>query len=132
MSDYTEYINEKNVANVRRQIALKQGSEPYWSTESMAKNANTDYDVFPYIRWFRGNYKSHKPIVAEREAGYRKREDNCYRVSTPTKVGENYPDHCFETPCSTVFPCYPKYAKSIQDRDELNVFINKACIMQYR
>lgn len=133
MTDISHNITMSNVENIRRQIAKKQGSEPYWSVEDNALNALTDYDVFPYTKWFRGNYKSTEPIVAEREAGYRKRQDNCYKITNPeTPANINYPNHCFEVPCSTVFPCYPKYAQRMLDRDAMNVAINKSCVTQYR
>ncbi len=125
-------INDANVANVRVQIAKKKGFNPYLATVGQSVQVLTDYDTFPYPRYFRGVPESSRPIVAEREAGWRHRHDNCYKVLEPQEPDKNYPNHCFEAACSTVFPCYPEYLHKFSDRDALNVILNKACIVQYR
>lgn len=130
----TPFINDQNVQNVRVQIAKKKGYDPYLATVNQAGQVLTDYDTFPYPRWFRGIPRSSDPVVAEREAGWRPRHDSCYRVLEPN-VDEhklNYPNHCFETSCSVTFPCYPEYLTKYADRDALNVILNKACIAQHR
>ena len=124
-------INDTNISDVRKQISLKESSIPYWANDNSVRNTITDYDNFPYNRWFRGDYKSSNPIVAEREAGYRIRKDKCYKVIQP-ETPDDYPDHCFEVPCSTVYPCYPKYMSKVADRNALNLIINKSNILQYR
>jgi hypothetical protein len=132
-SNLTPYINNTNVDNVRKQIFYKQQSTPYHSTINEASQVLTDFDSFPYKRWFRGVYNSEDPIVIEREAGWRPRHDNCYKPTEPcceTKIP--YPDHCFEVPCSTVYPCYPSYIKKDNDRKFLDVMINRGCIPHYR
>ena len=132
MSDnFTQYINSSNVNHVRRQIAKKNGSAPYLATKKEASDILTDYDVFPYPRYFRGVPTSSVPIVAEREAGWRPRHDDCYKVlQPPSKI--NYPNHCYQAACSTVYPCYPEYLTKYADKELLNVILNKACISQYR
>ena len=127
----SQAINASNVYNVRSQIALEKQSQPFHATVNYAKSIVTDYDNFPYGRWYRGQALSDKPIVAEREAGWRPRQKNCYsNFSSP--VENKYPNHCFETACSTVFPCYPKYLQKFSDQEQMNVILNKACIVQYR
>ena len=129
---FTEKINDRNVHNVRQQILLKQGSRPFLATENEGAGVLTDYDSFPYPRWFRGVYYSQNPIVAEREAGYRPRHDDCYNFKTcPGGEKPDYPNHCFSAPCSTVYPCYPEQLKWA-DREALHVILNKACVPEYR
>lgn len=130
----TPYINKRNVDNVRTQILKKKGDKPYHATINTASSVLTDYDTVPYPRWFRGVPDSFLPVVAEREAGYRVRYDNCYKLSESPHIHEHtpYPNHCFEAACSTVYPCYPDYLQKIADRDALNLVLNKACIVQHR
>lgn len=71
-------INNNNLRNIQEQIKNKQKSTPYFATTKQAKSVITDYDTFPYPRYFRGNPNSSVPIVAEREAGWRIRHDNAY------------------------------------------------------
>lgn len=127
----SSYITQQNVNNVRAQILQKQQSCPYYATVGDASSVITDYDTFPYPRWFRGVYSSDLPIVAEREAGWRPRHDDCYRVNKPYS-NMPYPDHCFESACSTVFPCYPEYLTKYSDKKLLDIMLNKSCIVQYR
>ena len=110
-------------------------STPYHATVKQAGSVVTDFDNFPYNRWYRGNPLSDIPIVAEREAGWRPRHSSCYKVSeSPCKKSnhDTYPNHCFEAACSTVFPCYPEYLTKYADRDALNLILNKSCIVQHR
>ena len=122
---------EYDINYVRSQIGKKLQDTPYFSTENNIQNISTDYDTFPYPRWFRGQYKSSNPIVAERVTGWRPRRDACYQIISPPEENE-IPNHCFEAACSTVYPCYPSYLQKISDRDALNVALNNACIVQYR
>lgn len=131
-SKFTPDINEQNVQNIRAQIQSKKEANPYLATVNQSAQVITDYDTFPYPRWFRGVPNSDRPIVAEREAGWRPRHDNCYRIEKPYSSESNYPNHCFEGPCSVVYPCYPKYLQKFSDREALNVMLNNACTIQYR
>jgi hypothetical protein len=129
----TPLINQNNVESVRFMINKKKSSNPYYATVGEAGSVLTDYDHFPYTRNWRGVYDSPVPVVNEREAGWRSRNDSCYDVNIPvSKLQSLYPNHCFEVPCSTVFPCYPEYLAKYSDRAALNVMLNKACIVQYR
>lgn len=120
-----------NVDNIRQQISQKKQSAPFYATSTDALGALTDFDTFPYPRWFRGVYTSDKPIIAEREAGWRPRRDNCYAVNSP-HAKLPYPNHCFAGPCSVVFPCYPEYLQKFSDQKELEVILNNACTLEYR
>ena len=67
-----------NVKNIREQIKRKKQSTPYYATTKQATSVITDYDTFPYPRYFRGVAEMSEPIVAEREAGWRPRHDDSY------------------------------------------------------
>lgn len=127
----SQLVNENNINNVRRQIKIQKQSHPFHTTVNYPESVITDYDHFPYRRWFRGQTLSDKPIIAEREAGYRPVRKNCYASFDEVKE-PNYPNHCFEGSCSLVVPCYPQYLQKFSDRDHMNVILNKACIVQYR
>ena len=124
-------LTDKNITSVRDQIHLKKGWKPYFGTQQNSKSIVTDIDHFPYTRFFRGVYYSSNPVVFEREAGWRPTRNSCYGPIN-CNTDSPYPNHCFESACSTVYPCYPQYLQKISDRDALNVQLNRACIVQYR
>jgi len=130
-SKLTPLLNELNVTNVREQINRKKGSNPYYATNSQAVEVITDHDVFPYPRYYQGNPKANVPIIAEREAGWRQRHDDCYTLNKPNKQHQ-YPNNCFQSACSTVYPCYPGYASAHDSSDALSLILNKTCVVQYR
>ena len=131
-ADITPIINDFNVGNIRSQINRKKASGPYYATSSQATQVVTDYDTFPYPRYFRGIPESHRPIVAEREAGWRMRQDACYQVNEPPHIPIVNPNHCFQAACSTVYPCYPEYLAKYSDKEMMDLILNKTCIVQYR
>jgi len=123
------YSIARNIENVRIQIEKKKGLEPYYATAEKCEGVVTDYDIFPYTRFFRGVWNSSEPIVAEREAGfYNKKKTarleylNLQAVNDPPP-----PNHCFQSSCSTVRPCHPK-----AERDELHSVYDNSCNVQYR
>ena len=130
----TEQVTNTNISFVRNQIHLKKGHDPYFGTINQADAIVTDMDHFPYTRFYRGVYDSSQPVVFEREAGWRPQRDSCYSVNKCNQSNQSnpYPNHCFESACSTVYPCYPSYLQKQSDRDALNVQLNRACIVQYR
>lgn len=125
----SEIINNRNVLNIREQIEMKKCSNPYYATEAI--QVVTDYDHFPYTRFYKGEYNNSQPIVAEREAGWRKLENNCYKMLEPI-TEPFYPNHCFQSACSTVYPCYPQYLRKYADKEALEVMLNNSCIVSYR
>ena len=127
--DYSNLINERNVSNIRKQISQSRYGK--LTTENEVTEIITDFDTFPYPRWYRGEYQSSHPVIAEREAGYRPIENQCYDVQR-NKITKTYPNHCFEGPCSTVYPCYPQYLAKLSDREAMNVLLNKSCTIQFR
>ena len=133
-SKFTPIVNQSNVKNIREQIARKKGSNPYHATVTQSVQVLTDYDTFPYPRYYRGVPDSTVPIVAEREAGWRPRHDTCYSVVEPNDVPlyPAYPNNCFQAACSIVFPCYPEYASRYSDLEAMNIILNNKCIVQHR
>lgn len=132
-SSFANNINHRNVENIRYQINNKKGYEVYYSTNNTNKNVITDYDNFPYSRWFRGEATSDYPIIAEREAGWRPRNENCYdppfiKNDKQKKHHDINPKHYFQPPCSVV---YPKYVND-QEIDFNNVKLNENCVLSYR
>lgn len=113
MTDITTLINNTNVMNINTQINKKKGFEPYYATIEHSVQVLTDYDVFPYPRWYRGIPTSSEPIVAEREAGWRIRHDDYYHPVCEPETPIPYPNHCFQGPCSLVLPCYEKQESCI-------------------
>lgn len=126
-----DQINQKAIENVRLQIARKNSDQPYFATNTTVLSNLTDMDHHPYTRFYRGVYYFPEPVAMEREAGWRPRQDACYKLVLPQQDSPE-PQHCFEVPCSTTFPCYPKYLTKYADKDALDVMINNACISQYR
>lgn len=120
-----------NISSIRKQIYMKTGCNPHFGTINEAESVITDMDHFPYTRFYRGVPSSSEPIVLEREAGWRPQRNSCYDVNH-CKGKEIYPNHCFESACSTVYPCYPQYLQKFSDKNALNVQLNNACIVQYR
>jgi hypothetical protein len=93
-----------NINNVKHQIELKKNYKPYFATLKIGDDVITDFDTVPYKRWYRGIATSDQPIVAEREAGWRNRAI----IPNYSKIQKTYPSHCFQTACSTVYPCFTK------------------------
>jgi hypothetical protein len=121
-------IFDKCVSSVKNQINQKLDyGQPYYARKNTVRNMVTDMDEFPYNKYFRGQYNSEAPIVFDREAGWRLRNDRCYQ-GLVGYAEPLYPNHCFEAPCSTVYPCQPKYSKDQGDSAAINVWLNKNCV----
>ena len=123
----SDELTSTSIDFVRSQIQQKLNyNTPYQATNGMVKNSVTDMDNFPYNRFYRGVYFADKPVVMEREAGWRERQNECY---TPVLMKEDiYPENCFEAACSTVYPCYPQYLRKLADKKALEVMLNKKCV----
>lgn len=122
-------INKMNVENIRYQIYQKKKSEPFYATYTDGSSVLTDQDTFPYPRYFRGVPTSDKPIVFERESGWRPIYNSCYK-NNPEATIDKY-NNCFQYPCSTVVPCYPSSVAKY-DREFINIANNNSCINEYR
>lgn len=101
----TNALNRCNVSNIQSQIRLKQGYKPFLATQKDSVGAVTDFDTFPYPRFFRGEVLSSEPIVIEREAGWRIRTDWCYNPSVKNvSVEAPNPQLRFQLPDNTIVP----------------------------
>jgi hypothetical protein len=126
---YTPKINSSNVNSIRHQIAQKTGDIPFHATGNYASQVITDYDNFPYNRWWRGVPDSEIPIIAEREAGVRRHKNQCYKIQTnQVTLTEQYPNHAFSTGNNVSFPSYPEYLTKYSDKALMETILNKACI----
>ena len=132
MSILSNDINNANIKNIRELIKQKKSYHPHFATINNAAFVLTDYDTFPYPRWWRGVTGLSEPVVAEREAGWRRRHDNCYKLTKNYSENVQYPNNCFQSSCSTTYPCYPKYLQKISDKKELDIMLNANCVTQYR
>lgn len=126
LSDST---TDANITFVRNQIANKVNyNMPYYARTNDVNKCITDMDVFPYQRFYRGNAEKNYPIVYDRAAGWRPRFDK-ENSPTPYLVPKADPvDYCFEAPCSTVYPCYPQFAKKYGDAAAMQVMLNRSCV----
>jgi hypothetical protein len=131
MDNLTVDLDQKSINFIRSQIKYKTSDNPYFANIDSVANVVTDMDHQPYTRWFRGVYYYPEPVIMEREAGWRPIHNNCYNLEQPP-IQDSLPNHCFEAPCSTTFPCYPKYLTKYADKESLDIMINKACTLQYR
>ena len=66
----------------------------------------TDMDVFPYERYFRGMTNCPYPRVFDREAGHRRWNMQNYAYQyDPEIITPRRFEGCFQIPCSTILPC---------------------------
>lgn len=126
----SDYINNSNITNIRHEIEKKKSSFPYFATSAESISVITDHDSFPYPRWYRGVPTSSNPIISEREAGWRQRNDNCYKISNVNCKKQPYPQHCFSSGCSVVFPCVPHKLDNYRDKELFDVILNNNYISQ--
>ena len=117
---------ECNVKFVKDQIKKKIQSTPYFAPEYSGRNITTDMDHFPFTRFYRGSYDTNCPQVFEREAGFRIKNNCCYK--TPACCNPLKPIVCFQGPCSLVSPCYPEYLRKYSDKEELELMLNNVRI----
>ena len=107
---------------------LKNSPHPFYS---QGPQVLTDTDMFPYQRFFRGG--KDVPFIHSRQAGWRARHDNCY--NSPKLIDEQktyYPNHCFQSATSTVYPCYPEYLRKYSDKKEMDIQLFNKNVLEYR
>jgi hypothetical protein len=109
----------KNKETILQEIMKKNTNTPYFA-DHLIYSVENDYDVFPYTRWFKGIPTNDNPRISEREAGWAPK-----KIVVPAKKKiDQKPNLCFQSACSTVYPCYAQ--------DSSYISLNKACINQYR
>ena len=111
----------------KEMLQKTQYGKSYYATNQTVGKVVTDFDNFPYNRFYRGHYSNSHPVILEREAGYRFVQSNCYNDKV-TYDKKDYPEHCFETACSVVYPCYPEYLRKYSDQAKLDVMLNRKCV----
>lgn len=129
MNNFSDQITNNNINFVRQQINKKQSSQHFeLATYDMVKKSTTDFDHYPYTRFYRGIYYKQNPMFIEREAGFRKRHDDCYE---PTIHYDTIPPSnlCYESACSVVYPCYPAYLRKYSDKEQMDVMLNRTCVI---
>ena len=122
-------INEANKNFVKQMIEQKNSPTIYYSS---GPSVQTDMDVFPYSRFYRGTHKSDLPITIEREAGWRPRNNKCYNNPVVQLDTDLYPNHCFQAAPSTTYPCYPEYQRKYSDKDAMQIQLFRKGINEYR
>ena len=66
---------------MRKEICQKNNpNRAYYATNKTVKKFTTDFDNFPYSRWYRGQNQESRPVIIDREAGYNK-INNCLPVN---------------------------------------------------
>lgn len=124
-------IIDNNIKNIRQQIVHKQSCTPHHATVADIQSIVTDYDHFPYSRFYKGVYNHDNPIIAEREAGYRPRYPQQIQTNCDP-IEEIEPNHCFQSACSTIYPCFTDHHSIYKGVKNLRGDINNKCIVQYR
>lgn len=82
-----------------------QSTSGYFPPSQEIYKVQTDINVWPYNRYFRGSSSSDNPIIWEREAGYQEILPQKPIQSILTFQKEPSLNTCFQMPCSTTLPC---------------------------
>lgn len=99
-------------------------STPYYGKLGDVMQTQTDFDNFPYNRFFVSKYDSPYPTVYDRNAGYRVLNTPAYRC--PRRAcNDKTPDLCFSAASTTVYPCYPPYFYEYADQVARNNALNR-------
>lgn len=94
------------MSSLSDQIAQKtQYGKSFYANNWDVGQTITDMDNFPYQRFYRGQYEQSMPVIFDRKAGYRFVEQRCYKTQTDYAIP--YPNYCYESACSTIYPCVP-------------------------
>ena len=110
----------KNVRLIQEEIKKKNSYQPYYTDYTIYSVMN-DHDSFPYDKFFRGDAQSSKPKVYERTAGWAPKKPREVQPIIPSEK----PQHCFQGPCSVIYPCYASESNNYY-------FLNKACVNEKR
>ncbi len=110
---------------IERQIQRKLDyNTPYYGKLGDVMQTETDFDNFPYNRFYRSVYDSTKPGIYDRKAGYRVLETAKY--ACPQKPLDTFvPDLTFSAPGSTTYPAYPTYFYEFAETASRNNGLNR-------
>lgn len=124
-------VSKQNIENVRSMIQRKVsliGKQNFYVQEKEMKGVVSDVDHLPYTRFYRGNPFTNEAIQWDGDSGHRPRMNSFY---TPNIVqSEDLPESlCYQSPCSTVHPCYPEY---LDKRDPSYQFLqDRYCVRRF-
>jgi hypothetical protein len=91
---------------IQKQIEESINSDGgYFPNPQEIYRVQTDINVFPYNRFFRGEPESSEPIIWEREAGFQEILPQTFEKSKLFLEKEPERNTCFQIPCSTILPC---------------------------
>lgn len=91
---------------IKKQIQESISSESgYFPSSEEIYKVQTDINVWPYNRFFRGEPQSSEPIIWEREAGFQEILPQKPIQSMLSFQKEPEITTCFQNPCSTTLPC---------------------------
>lgn len=123
---------KKNIQNVQKMINRKVsliGKHNFYVSENEIKAVSSDVDHLPYTRIYRSNPFTNEAIMWEGDSGFRPRMNSFYAPNVVSQE-EQQVDLCFQTPCSTVYPCQPPYLskgdamyETLQDRTCVRRFV---------
>lgn len=110
-------------------IEYKKSPVPYYATPTTIK---TDMDVFPYRRFFRGEFENENAVIFEREAGWHPRHDAAYQIPITVESKNYYPNHAFQAAPSTTYPIYPEYQRKYSDKRQMDNQLFRKDVLEYR
>jgi len=87
-----------------------------------------DRAFFPYTNWFRGEYTSCFPIIAEREAGFYPRTPPQNTRCDDHTEEEKKPNHCYRGATQQMQRCYTDFVggtKGVTKRSKNNMYNTK-------
>ena len=120
--------------HITKLINIKNSDKPLYCVYNDIKKQNTDYDHFPYTRYFRSNVGSDKLTINTRKSGFSNTNFiKCYditKINTQNKI--KYPEHCFESSCSLNKPCFKENVDKFAAFNKLNNILNDSCIINER
>jgi len=114
---------------MERQIRRKLDyNTPYYGKRGDVVHSQTDFDNFPYNRFFVSRYDSPTASVYERKAGYRVLNNAAYKCHEKTQGCPTTPDMCFAAAASTVYPCNPTYFYEYASNESRDKALNRKCV----
>jgi hypothetical protein len=119
------YITQRKI---KEEIKMKLDyTKPYYARKDNVKYMITEVNNFPYNGFYRGDPSNPEISVFDRKAGFRPIE-NCYVPLTYSEQPEKKL-YCFQAAANTVYPCYPEFLDKYNDRQKIELSLNRKCII---
>jgi hypothetical protein len=122
----------QNIKNVRKMIDRKVGilgQQNFYVKENEIKGVFSDVDQMPYTRLYRGDPFTNEAVTWSGDSGFKPRMNGFYKPLVEGPMSNSDP-LCFQTPCSTVYPCYPQYLQKGQDKAS-ELLQDRYCVKRY-